>query len=101
MWHTLLTSIQRPVSEQPSINSVAAVGFNDASTLLYAIVHCSFAGRAFNDLRVVSCEGKQRVIQDFDRFLRYYAPKELLAAMSRDNNIIGKNVAKYVISNEV
>lgn len=84
--------------------SAAIVGWPDPSSVLYAAIHSFFPSgdsvEVYRRIVVVSEQAAQAVAQEFDDFVRNYAPKELLVAMSKDQQPFGGQCVTAHVLNE-
>lgn len=64
----------------------AVIGFPDASTLVYALMHTVWikSDTFFKRIIVISSQSAEQVAQDFNDFVRYFAPLGYNEATSRD-----------------
>lgn len=65
---------------------VAVVGFQDASTLIYALTHVLWTktDTFFKRIIVISADSAELVAQNYNNYVAYFAPIAFLEAMSRD-----------------
>lgn len=102
IWRRLMTGCVLRSRDRNIPRSSAIVGWPDASSVLYAAIHSFFPSGdsvdVFRHIVVVSNQAAQAVAQEFDDFVRNYAPKGLLVAMSKDQQPFGGQcVASHVL----